>query len=57
MNRKIDVGLIGYGIGGQVFHAPVLTATVDSKFVSTMNIKTPLVLEMLPEAIRFVQKR
>jgi predicted dehydrogenase len=25
MNKNINVGLIGYGIGGQVFHAPVLT--------------------------------
>jgi scyllo-inositol 2-dehydrogenase (NADP+) len=26
MDRNILVGLIGYGIGGQVFHAPIITA-------------------------------
>ncbi|MDQ2719800.1 MAG: Gfo/Idh/MocA family oxidoreductase [Bacteroidota bacterium] len=26
MNKNIRVGLIGFGVGGQIFHAPVLTA-------------------------------
>jgi len=26
MDKKINTGLIGFGVGGQVFHAPILTA-------------------------------
>ncbi len=33
MDRVIKVGLIGFGVGGQIFHAPVLTTVEGMKLV------------------------
>jgi scyllo-inositol 2-dehydrogenase (NADP+) len=40
MKKKINVGLIGYGIGGQVFHAPLLTC-VDGLMLKKIRVNNP----------------
>ncbi|MDE3211690.1 MAG: oxidoreductase [Bacteroidota bacterium] len=53
MNKTIKVGLIGYGIGGQVFHAPVLSA-VKGLQLSVIRASNPehvaLAKSRFPEA-------
>jgi predicted dehydrogenase len=49
MNKNINVGLIGYGIGGQVFHAPVLTAVEGLILKKIRAIK--------PEQVNLAHKR
>ena len=40
MDKQINVGLIGYGVGGQVFHAPVLTA-IDGLILKKIRASKP----------------
>lgn len=40
MYKKINVGLIGFGIGGQVFHAPIITS-VEGFFLSKIRARKP----------------
>jgi predicted dehydrogenase len=49
MDKQINVGLIGYGIGGQVFHAPVLTA-VDGLILKKIRA-------VKPEQVKLANKR
>ncbi len=49
MEKNIKVGLIGYGIGGQVFHAPSLTA-VDGLVLTKIRA-------IRPEQVRLASKR
>lgn len=44
MENKIRVGLIGFGIGGQLFHAPVFTTVKDLELVAIRAIKPDQVL-------------
>ncbi|HKO17437.1 MAG TPA: Gfo/Idh/MocA family oxidoreductase, partial [Acidobacteriaceae bacterium] len=37
--REIGVGVIGYGLGGRVFHAPFVSAVPGLKLVSIMTSK------------------
>jgi scyllo-inositol 2-dehydrogenase (NADP+) len=53
MDKKVHVGLIGYGIGGQVFHAPILTAVeglVLKKIRAARTEQIKLANERYPEA-------
>ena len=49
MNKKVNVGLIGYGMAGQVFHAPVLSSIPGLLLAS--------IRETRPENIRLAQSR
>lgn len=49
MNKKVNVGLIGYGMAGQVFHAPVLSSIPGLVLTS--------IRETRPENIRLAQSR
>jgi scyllo-inositol 2-dehydrogenase (NADP+) len=53
MDKKINVGLIGYGIGGQVFHAPILSS-VKGLFLKKIRASKPeqlaLARQRYPEA-------
>src|ERR1019366_10374751 len=40
MNKSINVGLIGYGIGGQVFHAPIITS-IEGFFLYKIRATKP----------------
>ena len=40
MDKVIKVGLIGFGIGGQIFHAPVLTVVKGLELVKIRAVKT-----------------
>ena len=37
--REIGVGVVGYGLGGRVFHAPFVSAVPGLKLVSIMTSK------------------
>src|ERR1700677_2487690 len=37
MSREIGVGVIGYGLGGRVFHAPFVSAVPGLRLVSIMQ--------------------
>jgi scyllo-inositol 2-dehydrogenase (NADP+) len=49
MNKKVKVGLIGYGMAGQVFHAPVITSIPGLLLTS--------IRETRPENIQLAQSR
>ena len=49
MNKKVNVGLIGYGMAGQVFHAPVISSIPGLLLAS--------IRETRPENIRLAQSR
>ena len=40
MNKDIQVGLIGYGMGGQLFHAPMVEA-VDGLVLKKIRTSNP----------------
>lgn len=40
MNKTINVGLIGFGMAGQVFHAPIITS-VDGLCLHTVCVRRP----------------
>lgn len=46
MEKTIHVGLIGFGIGGQVFHAPIITS-VDGLRLHKVSARRPEQLEIL----------
>src|SRR3546814_9474374 len=54
MNKVINVGLSGFGVAGQVFHAPVITS-VDGLRLHRVTARKPeqqsLLRERYPEAI------
>src|SRR5580658_2853563 len=39
MSREIGVGIIGFGLGGRVFHAPFVSAVPGLKLVSILQRK------------------
>ena len=41
MDKKINVGLIGYGMSGQVFHAPMITSIDGLHLVKIRETKAP----------------
>ena len=41
MDKKVNVGLIGYGMGGRMFHAPILTSIEGLKLVKVRETKAP----------------
>ena len=49
MNDKIRVGLIGYGSGGRIFHAPFLSTVADFQVIKIRATKA--------ESIRFAKER
>ncbi|MGV3640619.1 MAG: oxidoreductase [Adhaeribacter sp.] len=49
MNKTVNVGLIGYGMAGQVFHAPIIT--------SIPGFQLTRIRETKPDNIRLAQSR
>jgi scyllo-inositol 2-dehydrogenase (NADP+) len=49
MNREVKVGLIGYGLGGRVFHAPIIESVVG------LNLYK--VYETRPENVQHLKER
>lgn len=41
MDKNINVGLIGYGMGGQLFHAPILSSVEGLSLVKIRETKAP----------------
>lgn len=41
MKNNFNVGLIGYGMGGKLFHAPILTSVAGLNLVKIRETKTP----------------
>jgi predicted dehydrogenase len=39
MSKIINVGLIGFGMGGSVFHAPIITSLPEFKLVKIRESK------------------
>ena len=41
MSKKLKVGLIGYGMAGQVFHAPIINSIADLAIAAIRETKAP----------------
>jgi scyllo-inositol 2-dehydrogenase (NADP+) len=48
--ETIDVGLIGYGVAGRFFHAPVISATPGLRLAAVLQRSGSDVLERFPDA-------
>src|SRR5258707_836319 len=54
MNKAIHVGLIGFGMGGSVFHAPIITSLPGFKLIKireSINENIDLATTRYPEAL------
>ena len=40
MNKQVNIGLIGFGIGGQIFHAPFISG-IDGFILKTIRCTNP----------------
>jgi scyllo-inositol 2-dehydrogenase (NADP+) len=49
--RTMNVGLIGYGMAGAIFHAPVIAAVEDLRIKSVMTSRGADVARDLPQAV------
>jgi scyllo-inositol 2-dehydrogenase (NADP+) len=47
MKTKINVGLIGYGMGGKLFHAPILTSVSGLNLIKIRETKSPNIKDAL----------
>src|SRR5262245_47089448 len=48
--RMIDVGLIGFGLGGKAFHAPVIAAVPGLRLAAVLQRHESTAGELYPEA-------
>jgi len=48
--RMIDVGLIGFGLGGKAFHAPVIVAVPGLRLAAVLQRRETTAGELYPEA-------
>ncbi|HSU19877.1 MAG TPA: Gfo/Idh/MocA family oxidoreductase, partial [Acidobacteriaceae bacterium] len=48
--REIGVGVIGYGLGGRVFHAPFVSAVPGLKLVSIVTSKADEPAKLYPSS-------
>ena len=49
--KKINIGIIGFGLSGRVFHSTLLKACREYKIKSVFTSRVNEVNEILPEAI------
>ncbi|MCX7920474.1 MAG: oxidoreductase [Clostridia bacterium] len=54
MKREINVGLIGYGMGSRVFHAPIIDSIPELKLYKVC-VTTPENVKQLKEKFQYVQ--
>jgi len=48
MSRKINVGLVGFGLSGQVFHAPFIDLNPNFKLVKIIDLEGTKANEIYP---------
>jgi predicted dehydrogenase len=49
MEKKIRVGLIGYGLGGRVFHAPLILSVLKMELVSISTSRSEEIARLDPK--------